>query len=354
LLTAFVRGFGWIGVDLFFVLSGFLITGVLLLARAKPNYLRNFYARRALRIWPLYYITLAFAFIVAPRIGQLHTAGLTDSAMVWLLFVQNFALPNDWDGPSSFRSLWSLAVEEQVYLILPFLVLRVAPTRRLAWAFVIAFALAIACRFALFVADAPPIAAYVLAPARMDAFAVGGLLAIWLPNARAQLRRAAPFVALLSGAVLLVVAVGSYGLDAFQPEMRTWGYSVTAVFWGGLLALVLTSDAWAGALGNPLLRRFGLYSYAIFLFHYVLWEVVEADWLAKAGNGFLSQLLAWTFMAALCLAGGWLSWVLVERRVLALKRFFATGAERSLNVHGVGPGANSTNDPLLASASSHN
>src|SRR5262249_23694599 len=121
----------------------------------------------------------------------------------------------------------------------------------------------------------------------MDAFAVGGLLAIAVQPAglRERLGRIAPFAAAVTGLLVVGIAVSAFGLGALLPIMRTWGYSVTAVVWGSVLVLTLTSPRWAATLSHPLLRRFGTYSYAIFLFHYVLWEAAGPAWSATVGRG---------------------------------------------------------------------
>src|SRR5271170_5638708 len=93
----FISRNGWMGVDLFFVLSGFLITGILVYTRKSEGYFRNFYARRCLRIWPLYYSALLFMFVVVPllRPSEAQTIFETRSAPWWAfpLFLQNFLVP---------------------------------------------------------------------------------------------------------------------------------------------------------------------------------------------------------------------------------------------------------------------
>ena len=174
-------GAGWCGVDLFFVLSGFLITGILLDAKGSEGWLSTFWTRRALRIFPLHYAYLAALFLVAPWL--LPAAGLavpaTTQAWFWT-YSGNvlFALRGTFDGAPSFTAhLWSLAVEEQFYLVWP-LVVALLTRRGVAWACLTAIAGAAALRFAL-LSHGPELAnaAYVLMPSRMDALAIGGLAA---------------------------------------------------------------------------------------------------------------------------------------------------------------------------------
>src|SRR5262249_2000493 len=112
---------GWSGVDLFFVLSGFLITGILLRSRSAPRQLRNFYARRALRILPLYYLAILLVFAALPVLGICPPTPVAGQAPYWF-YAANFF--SQWAPIDCLRidHFWSLAVEEQYYLFWPFVV----------------------------------------------------------------------------------------------------------------------------------------------------------------------------------------------------------------------------------------
>ena len=124
---------GWMGVDLFFVLSGFLITGILLDAKGSAGFFRNFYARRCLRIWPLYYAVVLFMFVGVPLLRPGLTSMIFERSSPWWaypLYLQNFLIPHSSGAIGPLGVTWSLAIEEQFYLIWP-LVVRYLSTARL-------------------------------------------------------------------------------------------------------------------------------------------------------------------------------------------------------------------------------
>src|SRR5215470_14002997 len=140
--------YGFVGVDLFFVLSGFLITGILLRTKEESGYFVNFYARRVLRIWPLYLCLLAFGFILVPFVQPQLRPSVAEQCHPWqayLFFVQNVVVPKSGTfGPLEIT--WSLCVEEQFYLVWPLIVF-FASTKTIAKIAVFAIALSAGLRF---------------------------------------------------------------------------------------------------------------------------------------------------------------------------------------------------------------
>ena len=264
----------WIGVDLFFVLSGFLIIGLLLATRFDPNYFLNFFARRINRIVPLYVVMLLLFWsgIALHHYAIVYLPRLFEAASGWgfyAIFLQNFHMARH--GPDiNFLSVsWSLAVEEQVYLVLPLLVyLARNSIKALAAIFVFSIILAVAFRAGL--AWAAPnhaeVANYVLPFARMDAFAAGGLIAIayscaW-PGKRSH------WLA-LSWACAVIGAFGIAQL-AVKNVFGQQKYLVIILFFIGVLMLALLQDQ------KSLLRRvlrgrifnwLGSISYGLYLMH---------------------------------------------------------------------------------------
>src|SRR5206468_10157147 len=111
---------GWMGVDLFFVLSGFLITGILLDTKESEGYFKNFYIRRCLRIWPLYYSLLVLMFVLVPLLRPSEAHIVFEKSSPWWaypLFLQNFLIPISTNAAGPLAITWSLAIEEQFYLV---------------------------------------------------------------------------------------------------------------------------------------------------------------------------------------------------------------------------------------------
>jgi peptidoglycan/LPS O-acetylase OafA/YrhL len=309
---------GWIGVQLFFVLSGFLITGILLDTREDPHYLRGFFTRRVLRIFPLYYATLLVAFVIVPLVADVPPDHGDHQVWLWT-YLENFAAPLGRAEPS-LPHFWSLAVEEQFYLVWPFVVL-VGGRRGVLAVGGIMIAIAIAARAyvrARWGADA----AYTFTPCRMDALACGAIAAAWLRERPLPDARRANIVALCGGAVVAAGLVLGRGARAGEP-MQLAGYTVIAIgFVVELVAALPAAGAPARALAWAPLRRVGTYSYGMYVLHaplhvYVFRRVLPDEPSLVVALAYAAAATAATFVAAA------LSYELFERRWLALKDRFA-------------------------------
>ncbi|MBL8748679.1 MAG: acyltransferase [Planctomycetes bacterium] len=313
---------GWIGVDLFFVLSGFLITGILVRTKERPHYFRNFYARRALRIFPLYYVVITLLLFVLPR-----AATTVAEKIPYYLYVQNFAWlwPGETNHDVARTITWSLAVEEQFYLVWP-AVVWLASRRWLVRVCVAMVVGAIALRFVLLGAGASSV--YFLTPCRFDGLAAGALLAL-LPSPRPAVARS------LAAAGLAGLGVTAWLSGSSLPEhnlpMQQWGILAALPLASGLLVLARSGGWFARVCENPVLRSFGRYSYCIYLVHILLVEQVIRGWIAfaQANPGALDHVSAPAIVlsfTAMCVPvvwlAGWLSWHVFEKHVLVLKRRF--------------------------------
>lgn len=337
---------GWAGVDLFFVLSGFLITGILLDAKSHIGYFKHFYARRALRIWPAYFIlvfllitVLAFlesslaepARVLGERIGWYLT--FTNNILVTIV---DPGLTRDQDAAGH---LWSIAIEEQFYLIWPVLVLLLRQ-RALMVMCGAAILGAFAVRVALEMSDVAIGASVLLMPARMDGFAIGAIVALAVrnPTGLAVLRRGVPWIAATSLAMLVALFATLGTLTADDVLTRTFGFSALALLFGSLLVYVVGAregDPGYGPLVSAPLRALGKYSYALYLFHVPINVILEpklADMIVDTsvyGSLLFGQLLFIAIAGITSFVVAWLSWQLVEAPFLRLKALFPYGDNTS-------------------------
>jgi peptidoglycan/LPS O-acetylase OafA/YrhL len=258
---------GWMGVNLFFVLSGFLITGILLDTRNKPHYWKSFYTRRALRILPLYIATLV--------VVRFYEGLGWPYLLLCLLFLANFASVFQ---VASFGPLWSLAVEEQFYLVWPFLVRRLR-LRSLAIVCLGSILLSPLLRYLsvsrLLPLGDPHLTTWLLS----DNIAAGGLIAILLRTPFATLHRvrALTLAAGSLGAASLALGLRLHLMNratavgaALQPEPFLLIFVALL-----LLSLIYGRRPLVFRLTGPL-RFYGYISYGLYLLHLVGFKVYQA------------------------------------------------------------------------------
>jgi len=318
---------GWTALDLFFVLSGFLIGGILMDARESRSYFKTFYARRFFRIVPVYYARVLLYFLLIGLAGaavtRLSNSGvrppLTPAFLSYFLFLQNSAPLNLYGLAGAwFGHLWSLAVEEQFYLVAP-LVVRFTSMRSLRWVLAAVTVSAPLIRIYLrFVSHMPFQAITTRTLSRMDALAIGMLAAtlirsesgaLWL---RRHLRAWRVILGVLAGGVLLLWLF-AYG--SMSPGMQTIGFTWMAFFYAAALLLVVQHrEGWlAAVLRSSLLRELGTVSYCVYLIHVVVNVSLHAVILrhsprisTPSGAGVTLLALLVTYMVAK------LSWIYFE------------------------------------------
>jgi peptidoglycan/LPS O-acetylase OafA/YrhL len=332
--------YGWMGVQLFFALSGFLITGILLDTRGAEGHLGSFYARRLLRIFPLYYGTLALAFLLLPALGAVPPAIEHDRPhQLWLwAYVSNWAAGTP-AASEAFPHFWSLSVEEQFYLLWPFALLRLAPRGCLRLCAGVAVA-ALAARVALLEAGVSTGAVYEYSVSRMDALALGGAAAaaLRIPEISGRLvaRPRRLWVASLAVFVAGAAASHRYALATFAAS--SVGYSFLAVACALVVLAAAASDLRPGGARSPLraapLRALGKYSYGVYVLHKPLHELVGKPALARLGlDASRSTLVGVVYIAAALMAAcaaAFASYHLYEKHFLRLKTRFVPRLAASL------------------------
>lgn len=273
----------WSGVDLFFVLSGFLIGGILLDTRATERYYSTFYARRAYRILPLYVAVVLLALSLS---AWAHGHGLSDfwarndiPRWYYPMFIQNLWMARHGIfGSYTLGLTWSLAIEEQFYLTLPFIVRHVSRLR-LWWIIGGMIVGAPLLRVVLVQSFAKgSFASYVLMPCRADALGLGIAAAlVWRsPDAWVKICQQRLYLyAALSALIITVFFVLSSSFVPFSREAFGLEYSLLALLYFVLLLGVLVSKTMSKAFSVKALRYMGTIAYGLYLLHFPIMAAVH-------------------------------------------------------------------------------
>lgn len=335
-------GYGLFGVDLFFVLSGFLITGVLVDSLDGADFFKNFYARRALRIFPLYYGVLLVLLVLTPILA-LHWRGMGWLFVFYVQTLRPHTLGNFTPGRGiGLNHFWSLAIEEQFYLVWPAVVFWVRDRRVLLITTLAGSGFALLLRLALVSAGVSGIAIHMCTFTRADSLLLGGALALgyrtsWWP----RMLRFAPW-GFAAAAVTVLASVKFfdrefYPYPPYSLPMRLWidggRYTALAIAGACLIAWALRPGSWGERMFEAgWMRFFGKYSYGIYVLHMLflstllgrqraaIEHLTHSKLLAVAGAGFSTLVLS--IVAAV------LSFHFYEKPFLRLKRLFQDAPPR--------------------------
>ncbi|MGA2811238.1 MAG: acyltransferase [Candidatus Acidiferrum sp.] len=305
---------GWMGVDLFFVLSGFLITRILLGSKASGHYFRNFYVRRALRILPLYYAVLLFLFVLVPWLRPSEAQVIFARSSPWWsypLFLQNFLVAIPTQAPGPLGASWSLAIEEQFYLLWPLVVLScsIPQLRRIALTMII-----IAAPLAFYLGS-HHVLIYSNVFCRQVGLMAGALLALLLASRASEPARYVK-LAWLSLVVTLTLAILSEAYGA-----RWLAFTAVALAAASFIFLALYSaQRWLQAvLRNRFLMYTGTISYGLYLLHKIVDDLAQSLHLDRHPALLLPVVFAGSYAAAT------VSWNLLEKPFLRLSKSYAAG-----------------------------
>jgi peptidoglycan/LPS O-acetylase OafA/YrhL len=314
--------FGWAGVDLFFVLSGFLITGILLDTRPAENYFSSFYARRALRIFPLAYAFLLFGFTFFPRWVSPQAMPLDADRWVYFCYLTNWLFL--WKGNVGRTVLghfWTLAVEEQFYLVWP-LCVRVLRARILLPVLLATEAAVIAGRWWWVAVHGASTAVAWATISRMDGLLLGAVVAIVVRRytVPGPLVNALPWIC---GAGLVCFPALIDGRN--EAAIQTAGLPILAILFAGLVLYAVLTDrqpVWPQRfLCWKRLTNVGKYAYGIYVYHPVIFYF-RATSLATWQWPWFSYLGAVATCAIVYFVAK-LSYLCFERYLLAFKDRFS-------------------------------
>jgi peptidoglycan/LPS O-acetylase OafA/YrhL len=341
-----IRQRGWMGVDLFFVLSGFLITGILYDTRDDTHFFKRFYVRRSLRIFPVFYLASTVLLALTPLLHYQWRAG----HLLFLVYMGNFLGNHNFayytiesaNHPTfnaTIGHFWSLCVEEQFYLLWPIAVWSLRDRVKLLWMAGGISMLALVLRCAMYWAAGPVQAETWIVrtlPFRMDTLLIGGILALVLRGANAdRWQRLCRPIFLLFSVLTLGIFVLSPAYDS--PWLMTVGFSCIALACAGLIGMTLRagSPAFKIFYRKPL-RILGKYSYGFYIFHTIyIWAWIQflillshhIHSLVMAGVVELSSAFFVTFLVSK------LSYDLCEVKILRLKRNFEYDSELGEHKH---------------------
>jgi len=320
------------GVELFFILSGFLITGILLESKKSPYYFTTFYARRFLRIFPLYYFVLAVSFFVLPHILIIDTAGqdvIQKQSWLWTYTsnLSGFFGQGNWDASLNFPSFGhflSLSVEEHFYIFWPLLFYFASEKwlPRIMWTIVAISAFS--TLFVFFEGDSIPILRWSTIRCS-GVLSLGGLIAWYMRNPPEfeKINR-------ISCKVILPLAI-LFLLANILPRQSKFHDLVTfftsVLFFGTILVVTLNGDKITNSFFNHKPLFFiGKISYGIYVYHGMLRPYFKVYVYENLHLVIRNTIIASTIYTIICTAISvllaWISWTLIESPILGFKTRF--------------------------------
>ena len=327
--------FGWLGVDLFFVLSGFLITEILLSSLGNKFYFRNFFIRRVLRIFPLYYLILFLFFTLSPVLfsqkGPQSTFSYYNSNKIWFWgYIQNWLMVKNGPAPVPYLThFWSLGVEEQFYFFWPFVLFccrRLTVLKKVVIGLIVFSVSYRSLTWWLHPFETETY--YCNTFTRMDALLIGSLLAIHLRQGKliSSILIKTIFTAF---AVLFLTSLWVLGnLDRGNAVFATVGYTIADLFFAILLYLFISKGETLKHILHRLsaLRFIGKISYGIYVYHVPIYLVLATQ-CSKVLNEFVNNaeetsLLVSILSVLITLAASVFSFYILEKPILSLKKYF--------------------------------
>ena len=266
---------GWVSIDMFFVLSGFLIGGILLETKGRKYFFRDFFVRRSLRVFPLYYGSIIILFTLIAIFPSEKYSYFVENKWYFWTYTHNILFAFDgWPRSDVINHFWTMAVEEQFYLVCPFVIYFLS-RRNVGLICGLAIVTAVIVRFN----NPSNPYSHVFTLARKDALAIGVLTAILIRNRKTFLEKNTARIFWVSVAILMTLFWIEGGTRHKYVLIAQFGFTLASI----IAACLITSSYSVGGLGNTLrqvlgsapLQFFGRYSYGIYIYHWILYRTAH-------------------------------------------------------------------------------
>lgn len=322
--------FGWLGVDLFFVLSGFLITDILLNTVGKPGYLKNFYLRRALRIFPLYFLCLFIFLFLIPRLFPAPGVDYYQQNQFWLwAYLQNWLYIFKPTDATSLHHLWSLAVEEQFYLVWPLIILLVRKTQTLLFIISMVLCAVLVLRLWAWQNEDANFAYYQLYTfTRIDGLCIGCMVALINRINNKFFTRYTAVVVLFFALLNISFFLLNRRYQFSFPYLALAGYTTFAMLFGLLVQEAISQKTAIinFLFNNSILRFFGKISYGFYILHWPIYIILAPylqNWIKGFAGGNMIEFLVSVLATSAALIISWISYRYFELYFLNLKEKFS-------------------------------
>ncbi len=288
----------WIFMEMFFVMSGFLITGILMDSKNKKGYYKRFMYRRVLRVFPLYYLSLILLFFIIPNSWIDLSYYRQNQAWFWL-YQENWLFSLEGLHPSkALNHFWSLAIEEQFYIVWPLFVL-IFSTKSLIRFCIFLFFFSILFRnTGTQLGFLNPPFPYMASLGRMEGIVLGGIIAALVRTDKSILEKIAYPITIISG--ILSFSVFCYARTMHMDYSINYqiNYTLVDIFFSGMIVLTLCKSELIllkKIFNIPLISKLGIMSYCIYIFHHPIHVITNYNFLdffiKQTGNESLGKLI---------------------------------------------------------------
>ena len=286
----------WVFMEMFFVMSGFLITGILLDSKSKRHYYKNFILRRVLRVFPLYYLALIILFFLIPASWMQLSYYRSHQIWFWT-YMENWLFSVEgWPPGKALRHFWSLAIEEQFYIVWPLVVWMFSPKGLVRFCIFLFFFSLIFRNTGMYVGFVNPFP-YVATLGRMEGIVLGAIIAVLSRTNKSILERFSYPVMIIAGSLSIAVFLYARTMHMEYSVNYIINYTLVDLFFAGIIVMTMCKNELINLkrlLNTPILKELGIMSYCIYIFHHPIHVLVTENFLSyfqtHIGNESLAKL----------------------------------------------------------------